>query len=559
MTIRLAKAASVTDTDGEKSFPAFLGSLLSEMPYFKANPGNMVFQDIDKDPKQRSNLFALVRGSGADCVLLTGHYDVVQTSMYGALEPWAFDPETLGEKILARTLGTDSEAGAQQALRSDLASGEFLPGRGVLDMKSGLAAGISLLSEFSRRKVRLGNILFLAVADEEGSSRGMKAAASRLPEFLESRGLKPRLVVNLDAAVDQGAGEQGRAVFTGSVGKALPFAYFIGRCSHAGSPFDGINPALLASEFAREIECNPDALQEKPGDAGRYGRSEAEAEAGSRQEPGEAPSPPTILYFREAREGYDVTTPQAFFCALNVLSHTMSPEALIESLGKTAHDAMNRAASSLRQRASAFSRRVAGHFSIPQAEPLVLGFEEFARKAELAAPGILGSARNRAAARHPDDRVQQSLAILQSLLPSAGIEGPAAVLGFAPPYYPRAEFDQDKHADFMDVLRRTIADFSKEIGKSVGLRPYFPGISDMSFLSFSDSPGQQDYVRDMSPVADSSGSDAKVVPIGCPVINLGPWGREYHQLGERVHAEYSFRQMPLLLSRLVDRVLSTEE
>ena len=123
LTIRLTKAESVTDSAGEKAFPGFLHSILSEIPYFKANPGNIVLRKIENDPKDRSNLFALVEGSGNTCVLLTGHYDVVQTSIYGPLEPWAFDPEVLAEKIVGRPLGPGSEEEALRALRNDLASG----------------------------------------------------------------------------------------------------------------------------------------------------------------------------------------------------------------------------------------------------------------------------------------------------------------------------------------------------------------------------------------------------------------------------------------------------
>lgn len=83
----------------------------------------------------------------------------------------------------------------------------------------------------------------------------------------------------------------------------------------------------------------------------------------------------------------------------------------------------------------------------------------------------------------------------------------------------------------------------------------------MSFLSFSDSPAQRGYVKNMSPVPDPTPgpTETGLAPIGCPVINLGPWGREYHQLGERVHMEYSFKQMPVLLSKLLTAVLGTEE
>ncbi len=533
LSVLLTRTASVTDSPGEKAFPAFLLSVLGQIPYFRNNPGNLAALPIPGDPKERSNVFALVRGSGRQCVILTGHYDVVQTSMYGSLEPWAFEPETLSRKMLESLAEVSGKDNPLSRLKEDLASGEFLPGRGLLDMKSGLAAGISVLAAFSAPFERAGNILFLSVADEEGSSHGMKAAAAMLKDYLAERGLEAAAVFNLDSAVDQDSGEMGRAVFTGSVGKTLPFVYFVGKCTHAGAPFDGINPVLLASEFAREVECNPDTIKER------------------QVAPGEEAPPPTILYFRESRTAYDVTTPSAVFCALNVLSHTRGPEEIVEAMGKIASDSMNRAISSLRERASTLSRRVSGHFALPAKQPLVLNFDELSRLAERLSPGILEKARAYAASQQPDDRVQQTLLVVQELLPFSGLEGPAAIIGFAPPYYSRAEIDQERDAAFIAMLRSELSAFSGEIGKSIRVRPYFPGISDMSFLAPSDSAGDRACVRRQSPVADPDSGEGSRVSIDCPVINVGPWGREYHQIGERVHKEYSFIELPKLLSRLV--------
>jgi arginine utilization protein RocB len=80
----------------------------------------------------------------------------------------------------------------------------------------------------------------------------------------------------------------------------------------------------------------------------------------------------------------------------------------------------------------------------------------------------------------------------------------------------------------------------------------------MSFLSPSDSAEQRAFVRNLSPIADISSSEETRLKVGCPVINLGPWGREYHQLGERIHRHYSFEEMPQLLSRLVTSILAPE-
>lgn len=547
LSIALTKTASVTDSPGEKAFPAYLASLLQQIPYFKEHAGNIETFAIPGDEKERSNLFALAQGSGKACVVLTGHYDVVQTSMYGSLEPWAFDPETLLKKMESlspKTGGEDrtyAQGSSMGKLVDDLDSGEFLPGRGILDMKSGLAAGISVLARFAAPLERKGNLLFVAVADEEGSSHGMKAAAAMLPRYLKEKGLSPTVIINLDAAVDQENGESGRAVFTGSVGKLLPFVYFIGKCSHAGAPFDGINPVLAASEFAREIECNPDFLQER------------------QSSPGEEPPPPTLLYFRESRQHYDVTTPDSVFCAMNILTHSKTPEEVLDLVSKAAFEAMNKSISTLRERASTMARRVSGHFSIPARAPLMLSFEELASLAERTSPGIVNKIRGYAISKCPEDQVQQTLVALRELVPFSNIEGPAVITGFTPPYYARAEIDQGRDLDFVTSLRAELLEFSQATGKSVRVRPFFPGISDMSFLSPADTSEQRAFVRRQSVILDSSSSEETRVSIGCPVINAGPWGRDYHQMGERINMEYGFRELPELLWRLVSASLRDAE
>ncbi|MCX7028129.1 MAG: M20/M25/M40 family metallo-hydrolase [Spirochaetes bacterium] len=540
LSIALAKRASVTDSAGEKAFAPYLRSVIARVPYFRKEPGDLSLLPIPEDPKGRSNLFALVRGKGTSCVVLSGHYDVVQTSMYGGLEPLAFDPEALRDRLLSELTDLTGKDNPRHKLKEDLESGEFLPGRGILDMKSGLAAGIVVLSRFSAAKEREGNLLFMAVADEEGSSRGMKAAAPVLKAFLAEQGLRAAAVFNLDSAVDQEIGESGRALFTGSVGKTLPFVLFVGKSAHAGSPFDGINPVLPASEFARAVECNPDAFKER------------------QAMPGEEPSPPSILYFRETRESYDVTTPASVFCALNVLSYTSGPETILETIGKLASAAMDGSISLLRERASTFSRRMSGHFSLPVRTPTVLRFDEFAAETEKVSPGACAAARLTAQQQHPDDKVLQTLSVLTTLLSRSGLEGPAAVVGFAPPYYARAELNKERDAEFLACMRTELSALSTERRMNLKLRPYFPGISDMSFLAPADSAEERSFVRSQTPVADLSSDEATRTPLGCPVVNLGPWGREYHQAGERVQTRYAFAELPVILERLVASTLTLE-
>jgi arginine utilization protein RocB len=77
----------------------------------------------------------------------------------------------------------------------------------------------------------------------------------------------------------------------------------------------------------------------------------------------------------------------------------------------------------------------------------------------------------------------------------------------------------------------------------------------MSFPAPADSAEQRAFARHQTPVADPGAEETARISIGCPVVNLGPWGREYHQMGERVHKEYAFVQLPKLLARLVRSTL----
>jgi arginine utilization protein RocB len=42
---------------------------------------------------------------------------------------------------------------------------------------------------------------------------------------------------------------------------------------------------------------------------------------------------------------------------------------------------------------------------------------------------------------------------------------------------------------------------------------------------------------------------------GIPIINIGPWGRDYHHWLERVHAPYAFEVLPVLLQTVTRHVL----
>lgn len=538
VALALVKTPSITGSAGEVSYPETFLRVLAQIPYFRKNPELLLSIPIPGDMRQRANVFALAKGKGTRCVVLTGHYDVVDTSDYGVFEPFAFDPQALEEKMIAHFARKEHLTASEQLLLKDLQSGEFMLGRGLLDMKSGLAAGIVVLSRFLQNPDRTGNILFLAVPDEEGSSAGMKAASTQISEFALHHGIEIECVINLDAAVDSKDGEEGKAVFCGSVSKLLPFIVFVGRAAHAGAPFEGFNPSLAAAFFVRDMEGNSELLNSRS------------------VVPGEEPPPPTVLYLREMRSRYDVTMPADVFCAMNVLSHEKSPEKAFAKITEAVERSLEGALSLFKERASAFSRLTQSKMMAPNYMPRVIDFALVQEKAERVAPGITQRLRENARRLHPEDRVLQTAYIVHEMLPYATLETPCAVVGFAPPFYALSSVDAEQHRDFLTLLKETVMRFNKEQNESIRLRPYFPGISDMSFIAPEIASNSLSFLRELSPVDQDDLVVYSKPKLDVPVINIGPWGREYHRPGERVHRKYAFSLLPELLFRVTTSVLS---
>lgn len=541
-TLQLVKLPSVTNTTGETEFTQRLYELLAEQPYFQAHPEHLWLERTTNDLHERYNLFALVSGSTPATVVLAGHYDVVSIDNYGHLAPWAYDPETLLPRLIAE-LQADCRSASDRLALHDLQSGDFLPGRGVLDMKSGLAAGIAVLSHFAEQADRRGNLLFITTPDEEDSSHGMRAAALRLPAIAEERNLDLQAAINLDATNDRGDGSEGQAVYLGTVGKLLPSVYVVGRDTHAGVPFDGVNANLLAAEITRRIECNA-ALSDVVD--------------------GAASPPPVSLKQSDLKTQYDVTTPAAAWCYYNVLTHGRPATAVLESIVELVREALDSALGYLHEQARRYNQLAGQHADPPVWQPLVLTFAELQarvqRQGDVAAQATLSELGQRLAGDPTIDLPTFNRRLTETLWSCSGLAGPAAVIGFGSLYYPPAHVagSTERQRRLRDTAAEQATALSREAGVSIQLRPFFAGISDMSFLGSSIAEEDVAAIALNTPAWEAKlrFDYAAISAIDLPTINIGPWGRDYHQRLERVHMPYSFGIAPELVWRIVDRLLS---
>ena len=540
LTQQLVSIPSVNGTAGEVGFPDRLHQLLLQSPAFRDHPERVRLLPIEDDPLGRRNLAAWVPAPGTDdppartpTVVLTGHFDVVTTSNLGVLEPFAFDPPRLAEAA-ARLLRAEADAGAPDPVaESDLASGDWLFGRGALDMKCGLAAGVAVLERAAREPAG-GGLLLLAMPDEEATSVGMRAAVTALPGLAREWGLEPVAALNLDISEDPGDGSTGRAVFLGSVGKLLPFVHLVGREVHAGMPTAGLNAALLAAEVTRHVELNP-ALVDASG--------------------GEVAPAPVTLHQTDGRRGYDVTTPHTAWCYYNLLRYTGTAAAAFDAFSEVVRAAVAEAARLTHERALAHARR-SGADAPPRWEPRVLTFAQLRERAGAAAPAC--EAAGDAAPDLPD----RARRVTEALWEASGLRGPAAVVGLAGvPYAPVHLGHGYRDRRLREAVERQAAAVGAERGTPITLRPWFAGISDMSFLAADQPPEDEDLLARNTPGwgAAIHIDTAAARELSLPVVNVGAWGRGAHGRLERVFAPYAFETVPELVWRIATDVVRDGE
>ena len=154
---QLVSFDSRSGTSGEVGFPHFIKDKLLTLPYFKTHQERLYLVDSDED---RHALAAHYKADDTkDTVILISHFDVVHTKEFGDLEEIAFDVEKLTEAIAERKESFNA------TIKSDIESDDYIFGRGIMDMKMGLALHMSLLELASIEEWPL-NIILVTVPDD---------------------------------------------------------------------------------------------------------------------------------------------------------------------------------------------------------------------------------------------------------------------------------------------------------------------------------------------------------------------------------------------------------
>ncbi|MEO6892457.1 MAG: M20/M25/M40 family metallo-hydrolase [Ktedonobacteraceae bacterium] len=493
------------------------------------------FDPIIGDPHERMNAFALLRGQSTRTVVLLGHIDTVGTADYGPLEPWALDPDALAERqrtLIELTEGLEEDVAAH--------SGDWMFGRGVVDMKSGVAANIAVMRRLAaqaRTSPLPVSVVMLATPDEENESAGVLQAVRLLLLLREKFGLDYIGAINTDYTAARYPGDPHRYVYAGTVGKLLPCFLVLGREAHVGEPFHGLDTNLLAAELISDLSMN-DALC----DVAR----------------GQVTPPPVTLHATDLKTHYDVQLPYASTFYLNVLTLTSGPGELLERLCQRSEQVMVRTLARIDETERHWSLTSGNPAPMQERQPRSgiiltyatlyeqtvqrLGQEQVARELE-------AEWQNWPAELDKRDRC---LHLVRRLWALSERQGPAVIIYYAPPYYPHVASVPGVFQDAVSSVVEQHADLN------VVYQDYYPYLSDMSYLRLdpgvdlaalkANMPVWQDARGSTSPRPGSYSLPLEAIQqLNIPVVNMGPYGRGVHQRGEGLLMSYSFGVLPQLI------------
>ena len=532
--------ATRTDSDSghELSAGRFFSSWAAGVPYLREHPENWGLFPIPGDPRDRVVPWCLLRGNGARTLVMIHHCDCVETSGYGALEPLCLDPDALEAAFRGGAMALPADA------RADLETGGWLFGRGVCDMKGGASVQLALFEQYSADSDFAGNILILAVPDEENLSAGMRGALHLLADLKVQHGLEYAMMLNCEPHQREEDPLRG-TLYDGSIGKVLPMVYVRGKVAHVGQVFDGLNPIGLLGEIVSRTEVNPFFI-EKVGNT--------------------VCPPPTWLYGKDTKMVYDVSLPAAAVGCLSVLPLKLTPMEIMDELERICEAAFEAALARMNDSYAAFCRKAEHPVETLPWTPCVKTFSQIYTEAEQDGGDAFRTAWAEASARALAGLLDKTMtvisavtALIETALLHRRDQQPMVVLALAPPYYPSANNSllADDISAAADAAMADLAAFGESLGVRYDIQNYFVQISDLSYAMLA--AGAQDIacIEGNMPLW-GHGYD---IPLGLiremsmPVCNVGPWGKDLHRFTERVSRHDLLEITPQMVDFMVRRVL----
>ena len=517
------------EPNGESNVAQYVYDFYANLDYFKQNPHQFKKFQTKNDFVERHSTYAYVKGTKGTSnktIILIGHIDTVGVDDYGTIKEYAFKTEELPAKLM-ETFALPEE------VIEDIKSGEYMFGRGALDMKAGVAVHMSLIKYFSEHTDEIdGNIIAIAECDEEDNSKGIITALDELVELKEKEGFEYLSCINADYSTNYSPGDENRYIYHGSIGKLLPGFVALGKEAHVGQAFTALDPNLLIAEITRNMSLNADLCDVANG---------------------EVAIPPISLKQADTKVGYTVQTALVAYSYYNFFTHGKNPQEVLDLCKGIAVKSFDNVVEYLNEQYDKFCKlSKIETVKLPWQTRVYTWSEFYTEIAKEHGPKYTDHIHNFTEELHKNDPELDlrifSLKVIEESWKFMTDKSPAVVLFFGSIFNARIEMTgrTDKEKALLTAVDVAIDKVKAEAKREIKTRMFYPYISDSSFMAVCDDLRSIEAVGDNMPAWGSKYTHDvdKIMEIDVPVVNIGTFGRDGHMLTERVDMYHTFQNVP---------------
>lgn len=528
------------EPEGETKVAKYVYDYYMSLDYFRENPERVKMFKTKNDFVDRHSTYAYVKGTKGNSgrtVILIGHIDTVGVDDFGTIREYAFKCRELPEK-LKETFKLSRE------VIDDIESGEYMFGRGALDMKSGVAGHMYLVKYFSEHPEELdGNIIAIAECDEEDNSKGIITALDELVELKKKEGFEYIACINADYSTNYSPRDENRYIYYGSIGKLLPCFAAFGKEAHVGQAFSAFDPNLLIAEITRKMSLNTNLCDIAQG---------------------EVAIPPISLKQTDTKGPYTVQTALTAFSYFNFFTHGWDPAQVLAKSREVAVKAFDDVIDYLQGQYKRFCELSSVPYVPLSWKTRVYTWKEFydylANIHGKEFTDYIAKFTRELHEKDPEmDLRMFGLRVCEEAWKWSEDKSPAVIVFFGSVFSARIEMTgrTDKEKALLSAVEGAVEKIRPEAERQIKTRMFYPYISDSSFMAVCDDTLAVQALRDNMPqygVKYTHDID-KIMEIDVPVVNIGTFGRDGHMLTERVDMKQTFRNVPNITYETVKTLL----
>ena len=524
----LMKTRSLSYSKAENEASEFIYDYLSKIKYFQDNKEYLIRYKIENDVYNREIICAVVKGNNDNTLILSGHFDVVGIEEFGDFKDNAFDINKIEDNLKTLDLSENN--------KKDLYSKEWIYGRGSCDMKGGLSASMAILEEYSKQENKDGNLIFLAVPEEETYSIGMRESAKLLSNLKNKYNLNYKLMI-IPEPNDRESNKH--TLHIGTVGKCMPTIMVQGVKAHIMSYYNGLNPLSILSGIFEETEGSLKLVDSYKN---------------------EKTPPPLWSYFKDLKYEYDVSIPFRAAGYFTVLHFSRTPEEIINEVKKISVESFNKFLNKFKKDYKEYNNKELEEDYKAEVYTLSELIDKLKSRKDFEA--FYQNLKKEISIKIREEKEtypNTTIFAMEKILDYANFQYPFVLISFSPPYYPAVHSDficgKEKYGSkYFKVIEE---EYKKLYDIDIICNNYMTGISDASYSAVNAKYDYKIFSENMIVWGNEYSIDFNSIEdINIPTIIFGPWGKDLHRVTERVNKKSLLEEFPNIIESLMKDVFA---